>query len=70
VRHGPAPEKNDVELILGKGGIEGEELLSLIDRRRRVAGLHELSYRLNSTFGPRNRTLRRLLQHLLLASRK
>ena len=50
VRHEPAPGKNSAELILGKGGREGD-LLSLIDKRRRVAGVHEVCSRLNSTFG-------------------
>ena len=42
------PEEDDAELILGKGSQE-EELLSLMDRLRRVSGLREVNSALNGS---------------------
>ena len=53
VRPKPAPEEDNVELILVKGSKE-EDLLSLTDRLRRVRGVHEVSSLLKDSSGPEN----------------
>ena len=53
VRPGPTPDEDSAELVLGKGGDEGD-LLSLTEKLRRVSGFHDVSSLLDGSTESRN----------------